>query len=182
MPGGPPTEERRDMHQHHRLGGDRITRAMHGIASGALVVMMLVVVVDVVLRAVFNLPVKGAYDVVSIALLVMTMFGIAPVVAQRGEILIDLIDAVLPAPWLRGLALIAALTGVVLFAFFAWSMIQPAVDAWRWGEYSLELGIPKWPLWGVAFIGLVGIFWAYLLQLRAALSAKTDAPSEEGGL
>lgn len=162
--------------------GGRITRTMHVMAGIALVVMMLIVVGDVVLRAAFNTPVKGAYDVVSISLLVMTMFGIAPVVAQRREILIDLIDAVLPAAGLRLLALTAAVIGVLLFAFFGWAMIQPALDAWRWGERSLELGIPKWPLYVVAFAGLVGIFWAYVLQLRAALDAAPEAPGDEGGL
>lgn len=158
---------------------DKATRAMHVLAGTALVVMMLVVVADVVLRAVFNMPVKGAYDVVSISLLVMTMFGIAPVVAGRTEILIDLIDAMLPPIGLRILALISALIGLVLFAFFGWAMIQPALDAWNWGERSLELNIPKWPLWVVAFVGLLGIFWAYLLQLRAATRPTSDQTSKE---
>lgn len=162
--------------------GDGITRTMHAVAGLAMVVMMLVVVADVVLRAVFNMPIKGAYDLVSISLLVMTMFGIAPVVADRSEILIDLVDAILPPAGLRILALVSAVTGVVLFAFFGWAMIQPATDAWRWGERSLELGLPKWPLWVVAFTGLLGIFWAYLLQLRAALRRAPEPPGEEGGL
>ncbi|MBV0912272.1 TRAP transporter small permease [Anianabacter salinae] len=161
---------------------DPITRTMHAIAGVALVAMMLVVVGDVVLRAVFNMPIKGAYDLVSVALLVMTMFGIAPVVAGRTEILIDLIDGLLPAVGLRLLALVSACTGIVLFAFFGWAMIQPALDAWSWGERSLELGLPKWPLWVVAFVGLLGIFWGYLLQLRAALRAEPDHSSAEGGL
>ncbi len=161
---------------------DPITRVTHVVAGMALIVMMLVVVGDVVLRAVFNTPIKGAYDVVSIALLVMTMFGIVPVVAGRTEILIDLIDGALPPAGLRVLALVSALTGVVLFAFFGWAMIQPALDAWSWGERSLELGLPKWPLWVVAFVGLLGIFWAYLLQLRAALRRAPDHPDEEGAL
>lgn len=161
---------------------DRITPVLHWIASAALCVMMLIVVADVVLRAVFNTPIQGAYDVVSISLLVMTMFGIAPVVARRGEILIDLIDNVLSPSGLRVLAIVATLTGAALFAFFGWAMISPAMDAWRWGERSLELGIPKWPLWVVAFVGLVGIFWAYLVQLRADVRSVARAPSEEGGL
>ncbi|PVB62151.1 TRAP transporter small permease [Labrenzia sp. 011] len=161
---------------------DLVTRIMHLIAGIALVVMMLVVVGDIVLRAVFNLPIQGAYDVVGIALLVMTMFGIAPVVARRGEIVIDLADAFLPQAVLRLLAVIAALTGVFLFAFFGWAMFAPAMDAWRWGERSLELGLPKWPLWLIAFTGLVGIFWAYLLQLRQSLRKAPPAPDEEGGL
>lgn len=168
--------------QHGAETTDPVTRVMHVIAGIALTVMMLCVVGDVFLRAVFNTPVKGAYDVVSIALLVMTMFGIAPVVARRGEIVIDIIDAFLPEPLLRALSVIAAITGVVLFAFFGWAMIAPAMDAWQWGERSLELGIPKWPLWVIAFVGLVGIFWAYLLQLRASMRAAAPAPDEEGGL
>jgi TRAP-type C4-dicarboxylate transport system permease small subunit len=155
---------------------------MHAISGAALIVMMMIVVSDVVLRAAFNTPVQGAYDGVSIALLVMTMFGIAPVVAQRSEILIDLIDGLLPPAGLRVLALVSAVTGLTLFAFFGWSMIQPATDAWEWGERSLELGIPKWPLWVLAFVGLLGIFWAYLLQLRAALRWAPTPPTEEGGL
>ncbi|MEM5585553.1 MULTISPECIES: TRAP transporter small permease [unclassified Roseibium] len=161
---------------------DPVTRVMHLIAGLALTVMMLVVVGDIVLRAVFNIPIQGAYDVVGISLLVMTVFGIAPVVARRGEIVIDLADAFFPQKVLRGLAVVAALTGVLLFAFFGWAMIAPALDAWRWGERSLELGIPKWPLWLIAFTGLVGIFWAYLLQLRQSLRKAPAAPDEEGGL
>ncbi|SPF78483.1 TRAP transporter small permease [Pseudoprimorskyibacter insulae] len=161
---------------------DLITRAAHGLACLSLVVMMLTVVGDVVLRAVFNMPLQGAYDIVSIALLFMTFFGIIPVVAARGEILIDLIDAVLPPRGLQGLGIVAALTGVVLFAFLTWSMIQPALDAWQWGERSLELGIPKWPLWLVAFAGLIGIFWAYVLQLRSAFQRPAATPDEEHAL
>lgn len=160
----------------------RVIRVMHGIAGLGLVVMMLVVVADVVLRAVFNIPVQGAYDVVSISLLVMTFFGIAPVVATRREILIDLIDGILPPSGLRVIGVIAALLGLMIFAFFGWSMIAPAMDAWNWGERSLELGIPKWPLWVVAFIGLVGIGWAFLVQLVAAARRPSTAPDEEGGL
>ena len=109
-------------------------------------------------------------------------FGIVPVVAGRSEILIDLVDGLLPPAGLRLLALASALTGVVLFAFFGWAMIQPALDAWNWGERSLELGLPKWPLWVVAFVGLSGIFWAYLLQVRATLRAAPEHPDEEGAL
>lgn len=161
---------------------NRVMLVFHTISALALCAMMLVVVGDVVLRAVFSTPIKGAYDLVSILLLITVMFGLAPVVAQRGEILIDLIDALLPPVGLRILAVIAALTGIALFLFFGWAMIGPAMDAWQWGERSLELNIPKWPLWGITFAGMLGIFWAYVLQFKAALRTAPDAPSEEGGL
>lgn len=152
------------------------------IACAALVVMMITVVGDVALRALFNRPIRGTYDVVNMTLLVMVTFGIAPVVAERSEILIDLIDAMLPPAALRALALLAGTIGICIFAFCGWAMLAPARDAWQYGDRSLELGVPQWLLWAATFCSILGIFWAYLLQLRASLRAPGPPNSEEGGL
>lgn len=135
------------------------------IASAALTVMMLTVVGDVVLRAAFNTPVQGAYDVVSIMLLVMVAFGIGPVIVRRGEILIDLIDAIIGPNAVRILGAVGSLLSFAVITFIGWSMISPAQDAWRWGGYSLELGVPQWILWALAFCGLAGVLWAAVLQI-----------------
>lgn len=148
---------------------DFLTLLMHRVAAVALFLMMLVVVLDVILRAVFNWPIRGAYDAVSIALLVVTMFGIAPVVAKHGEIVMDLMDTVFPPPVVKILTFGAALASIAVFLFFGWSMVAPAADAWQWGECSLELGIRTWIVWAVAFAGLVGILWACAIQLLAVL-------------
>jgi TRAP-type C4-dicarboxylate transport system permease small subunit len=141
---------------------------LHGIASLALVAMMLVVVADVTLRFAFNIPLRGAYDMVSAFLLVMVFFGIGPVIAYGREILIDLLDKVVPGAVLRGLRLIAAIGTLAVFLFIGWSMYAPARDAFRYGDRSLELGLPVWTLWAVAFAGFIGIVWASVRALIAA--------------
>lgn len=165
---------------------DLMSRVLHGIASIALVAMMLVVVADVFLRFVFNVPVRGAYDMVSICLLVMVFFGIGPVIVSRREILIDLLDQTLPAPVLKALMLIAAIGTLAVFLFLAWSMVDPARDAYRYGDRSLELDIPVWALWALAFVGLLGVFWAAGLGIDRAIrgSGGGDDPgaNEEGAL
>jgi len=143
----------------------RLATAFLRIASLALILMMLVVVGDVVLRAVFNTPLRGAYDAVSILLLVMVSFGFAPVIVNRGEIIIDLID---PAIGRRGVRLLGSVAAVVtagVMLFFGWSSIDPARNAWRYGDRSLELGIPQWSLWGVLGLGMLGILWACWVQI-----------------
>lgn len=135
------------------------------IASAALVIMMLVVVGDVVLRAAFNTPVQGAYDIVSIMLLVMVAFGMGPVIVKRAEILIDLIDTLVGLVGVRLLGAIGSILSFSVIVFIIWSMIGPAQDAWRWSGYSLELGVPNWALWVLAFIGLAGVLWAAILQI-----------------
>lgn len=162
---------------------DRLTPVFHVIAGLALAVMMLTVVLDVAMDALLGTPLRGSYDIVSIALLVMVCFGIGPVVARQGEIVIDLLDAVLPLWALRLLGLAAALGGLAVFGFIGWSMLPPALDAWRWGEVSLELGLPRWPLWGLAFIGLAGIVWGFMVQIRLVWRRGPGrASAEEGAL
>ncbi|MFD1796960.1 TRAP transporter small permease [Paracoccus aurantiacus] len=162
-----------------------VPRAMLWIASVALAAMMLVVVADVLLRFTINKPVRGSYDMVSIGLLVMVVFGIAPVIARKGEILIDLIDPLLTRRMLHGLGLITIFGTLALFVFLGWAMIGPAIDAWKWGGYSLELGLPVWTLWAVAFIGMAGILWTVVVRLIRTLRGEGDDgphPTEEGAL
>jgi TRAP-type C4-dicarboxylate transport system permease small subunit len=153
------------------LPPDRLTRIFHHIASLAVVVMMLTVVADVVLRFAFNTPVQGAYDVVGFSLLIMVFFGMASVVSQRSEIVIDLIDSFLPPNVLRLLKWVASLGTLAFFLFLGWSMIGPARDAYTYGDRSLELGVPQWILWALAFVGLAGNVW---VALRRLFSGHTD--------
>lgn len=135
---------------------------MHVIASIALIAMMLVVVADVALRFIFNTPVSGAYDLVSAFLLIMVFFGIGPVIASHSEILIDLFDRIAPASIISLFRRTAALGTLLVVLFLGWSMVSPAIDAYRYGGNSLELGLPIWCLWVIAFIGLAGIVWCSL--------------------
>lgn len=151
-----------------------LSRAMLWIASVALVFMMLVVIADVGLRALFNKPVRGAFDMVSISLLIMVAFGTAPVLVRRAEIVIDLIDPAIGLTGVRILGTLAALGTGAMVLFIGWSSLNPLRDALRWGDRSLELGIPQWWLWVVALIGLTGIMWGALVQILHYLRKRPE--------
>ena len=162
-----------------------LSRVLHGIAALALVAMMLVVVADVALRFFFNVPVRGSYDLVSLGLLTMVFFGIGPVIARGAEILIDLIDGLAPLRLLHCLRLLAAFATLGTVVFIGWAMVPPARDAWTYGDQSLELGMPVWVLWAIAFCGMLGILWASLYALWSLLRAgpipsKTPSSDEKG--
>jgi len=156
-----------------------LVRILTGIASLALVVMMLIVVGDVITRTVFNTPLRGAYDLVSIALLVMVFFGIGPVILMHREILIDLLDEFAPNGILKLAKKMAAVLTVAVFAFIGWAMFEPAMNSWRWGDKSLELGLSLWGLWIVAFIGLAGILISAVVAVFDAKSPSLDAKDNE---
>ena len=156
---------------------DKIERTLQFVSSIALVAMMIVVVTDVTLRFVFNTPVRGAYDIVSFALLIMVFFGIGPVIVAGKEIVMDLFDHILPSPALKGLRIISAIGTLAVFLFISWSMIGPAVNAWRYGDRSLELNLPVWVFWACAFTGLVGILISAFAALISVIASYTQPPS-----
>ncbi|PKQ03170.1 MAG: hypothetical protein CVT72_15505 [Alphaproteobacteria bacterium HGW-Alphaproteobacteria-11] len=133
------------------------------VAMAALVLMMAVVVSDVAMRQLFNHPVKGAYDAVGILLGVSVFYAIASVIASRQEIVIDLIDGMLPPRALSALKRFAGLLSALVLTFIFYAMLTPTQEAYRYGDISLELRIPLWTVWVVALVGMAGGILASLM-------------------
>jgi TRAP-type C4-dicarboxylate transport system permease small subunit len=120
-----------------------------------LVAMMLITVADVSLRALFNLPITGAYDLVQL-FLVGSVFLSIPDVFLRGEnIVVDLVDHVLGRRAIDVLKAVANLLALVFLAVLAWRMVPPALDAMRFGEVSPDLAIPMGVHWALMIAGIV---------------------------
>ena len=163
-----------DRHLLHRIAGG-IVAAQDWIAAAALMAMMLVVVGDIAQRNLFGHPLRGSYDLVSFSLLVMVFFGIGRVILKGGEIAIDLVDPLVGPRGVRVLTVCAAVLSVAVISFSAWAMAGPARDAYRYGDRSLELGLPIWTLWVAAFVGMGGNLIAAVLKVLAAVAGREDA-------
>lgn len=157
-----------------------VVKVQEGLAGAALLLMMMAVVLDVAMRHLWGYPLRGSYDIVGFTLLVVVYFGIGGVILRGAEIGIDLIDGFLPP---RGVAVLKgaamALT-LSTMAFATWAMIGPALDSRRYGDRSLELGLPTWVLWIVAFVGIIGICIAALARLVGGVQ-EPGATSDEAG-
>ena len=160
---------------------DKVFEIELRIAMLAVLIMMLVVVADVFSRHVLNAPLAGAYDMVEICLVVMVFFGFARVVADKTEILIDLIDSCVPVIYVRTLSIIAGLTtAIVLFLLF-YSMVGSTISAYNYGDRSLELNIPQWIVWVLSLIGLSGAIIAAIGSIFTFNIASVDSPSAGEG-
>ncbi len=124
------------------------------LAMLALGVMMLIIVADVTLRYVFGSPIHGAYDVVEVSLLVFVFHGLSACFFARQNIVIDLIDNIVPLRVTHALVRFSDLLTVTLLAVMIWAMISPASQAFEYGDKKLELGLKLWVLWTIAIAGL----------------------------
>ena len=135
---------------------DRLQRAQMRLAAVALVIMMLVTVVDVFLRYLFNSPVHGSYEIVEAMLVVFVFHGLAAGFFRRANIVIDLIDHIVGPRLVMALVRLADVLSVVVLVVFAWAMIGQAIQAYEYGDHKLELGLPIYILWIAALAGMAG--------------------------
>jgi TRAP-type C4-dicarboxylate transport system permease small subunit len=134
----------------------RLQAAQLRLAAVALVTMMSGTVLDVFFRYVFNHPLRISYDLVESMLVIYVFHGISNVFLARRNIVIDVIDSMVSPRVLRILAAIADVVSVLCLLLFLWGMIEPATQAFQYGDRKLELGVPLYVLWGFALAGLLG--------------------------
>lgn len=147
-----------------------IIRIFLALAMAALVVMMMTIVLDVFMRFVFNSPITGSYDVVEISLVVAVFYSLGAVIAGLHEILIDLIDYMVPATFVVFLQRLAAFLAFLVLLFIFVSMLTPAIQSYNYGEMRLELNIPAWTIWAIALVGMAGGVLASLVKLIKPVS------------
>jgi TRAP-type C4-dicarboxylate transport system permease small subunit len=155
----------------------RLQRAQFRLAATALLVMMMGTVIDVFFRYAFNKPLRISYDLVESMLVIYVFHGMAGVFLKRRNIVIDIIDAVVGARAVRALIIMADVLSVLCLAIFAYAMIRPALQAFNYGDYKLELGLPLYVLWIFALIGIAGTFLCALAALIVHFHARNGRTS-----
>ncbi len=120
-----------------------------------LAAMMSITVIDVVLRAVFNLPVTGTYDLVQLFLVGTVFLSIPDVFLREKNIVIDFVDHVGGGRATGLLRLVANVFAVVFLGALIWRMFPPAFDAARFHEVSPDLSIPMVVHWSLMILGIL---------------------------
>jgi TRAP-type C4-dicarboxylate transport system permease small subunit len=120
-----------------------------------LAAMMLVTVIDVILRAVFNLPVTGTYDLVQLFLVGTVFLSVPDVFLRDGNIVIDFVDHVFGPRAVSLLKVVANVLAVSFLAVLCWRMFPPAFDSANFHEVSPDLSIPMVVHWALMIFGMV---------------------------
>jgi TRAP-type C4-dicarboxylate transport system permease small subunit len=153
---------------------DRLRIAQLRLASVALIVMMVVTLLDVFLRYVFNSPIHGAYELVEAMLVVFVFHGMSTAFLQRRNIVIDLIDSFVPRAVVTALIRITDVLTVVTLALFAYAMITPALQSYSYGEVKMDLQVPIWYFLAAALFGIAGAILCAIGALIAPAAPHHD--------
>lgn len=142
-----------------------IVRTLLLAAAAIILLLGFLVCADVIGRAVFNSPVKGTPEMVSMSI-VMICFLLAGYAVHSGGMIYT--DAVVRLFGNRGHAfaqLLSAVLGILFFGLIVWGSYEPTLHAVVSGEYEGEgaLRVPAWPARTIVLIGSALVVVSYVL-------------------
>jgi TRAP-type C4-dicarboxylate transport system permease small subunit len=154
---------------------ERRADAVLGIAASILLFcLMTLTFADVVARYLLNRPIRGAFEITELALLVLIFAGL-PLVSHADEhVTMDFIDRLLPAPlhrmWVR---VMHALCAAIMF-FLAWQVWIKASRISSYGDTTdvLRILIGPFVYFMALMIALTGAVHAFKILSPGAARAK----------
>jgi TRAP-type C4-dicarboxylate transport system permease small subunit len=155
----------------------RVERGLCATSAACLFALMLIVLIDVVGRNLFNSPLPWATELLEI-LVAAVVFLFYPVLGLRaGHITVDLITV--GSAVNRVQRALGAVMGILLFGLISWCMARQAIRAGGYGEASPVLGIPLDMVLGgmsaLAILTAAGFVTALVLAIRTRVVLSREA-------
>jgi len=148
--------------------------ALLGVAASAiLLAMMVLTVVDVVARYVFSRPVRGAFEVTELMLLVLIFAGLPLVSFSDEHAVMDFVDRILGPRGQRGLQRAVQAVNAAFMFLLAWLTWLKADRIWAYRDATDVLRIVYGPFvyFMAVTLALAGVIHLYKVGPR------TDGPS-----
>lgn len=126
---------------------ERLSWLLMGLAGVALTLMMVQMVVDVIMRNLFNRPIEGSLEIVSVYHMVAVVFLPLALVERRHEhISVDLLVSNLSAGVRRVLMVVGYLLAAIFFGILAHQTLIDAIEAYQKGEILMSsILVTIWP-------------------------------------
>ena len=149
-------------------GWERHAEVLLGIAASAILMSMtLLTFVDVVARYLFSRPLRGAFEITELMLLVLIFAGLPLVSYANEHALMDFIDRLLPAPLQRGLVRAVELVCAATMFLLTWLVWLKADRIWAYRDATDVLRVVYGPF--VYFMAVM-IALAALIHLYRAVA------------
>ncbi len=151
----------------------RLVRVLLAMAAVIIFSLGFLIVADVVGRVIFNTPVKGTPELVSMSIVIICFLLAAYAVHSGGMLRTDILVGLFGARGHAFADLASGLLGTAFFFLIVWGSFEPALHSWTSNEFEGEgaLRVPVWPARFVVMLGSVLVVVIYLQQAVMAILA-----------
>ena len=147
----------------------RVEAILGAAASAILLAMMLLTVADVTGRYLFNRPVRGAFEVTELMLVVLIFAGLPLVSFSQEHAVMDFIDRVTGARARRWLRRAVEAASAAFMFLMAWLMWVKADRIWAYRDATDVLRILYGPF---VYFMVLTLALAGLIHLRKAVARR----------
>jgi TRAP-type C4-dicarboxylate transport system permease small subunit len=159
----------------------RVARALLTAATAIIFLLGFLVCADVLGRGLFNSPVKGTPEIVSMSIVIICFLLAGYAVQSGGMIYTDVLVSLFGARGRAFALLLSAVFGVVFFGLIVWGSYEPMLHAWTSGEFEGEgaLRIPAWPARVVVLSGAALVVVSYVMHAVHAVGTLVSGRADE---
>jgi C4-dicarboxylate transporter, DctQ subunit len=148
----------------------RLVYVLLAVAALLTFFLSFLVVADVAGRVLFNSPVRGTPEIVSMSIVIIC-FLLAGYSVHSGSMLqADILVGVMGRRGPLVSALLSGVLGAMFFALIVWGSYEPALHAWISGEFEGE-GARRIPVWPARFIVVLGSALVTIIYIGQAVKA-----------
>ena len=115
--------------------------------------MMIMTVLDVILRYLFNSPLLGAFEITEFMMVVIVFFSLAYTQSQKGHVTVDFFVTRLSEQKRRVINLISHSIYFLLILTITWKSVARAIEILETKEVSGTLSIPVFPFYLIVALG-----------------------------
>jgi len=152
----------------------RGTMAIEWIGIIALLFMMLITVVDVITSSVFNHPLSGALDTISLLQLICITCAVSSTLFLGRHVEVEFFALLLPKRLQLTISRIVYFLGLLLFIVIAWRLFVYGADLQQSGEVSPTIRLPLHPFAYGAALGCIPACLVYLLFFIKSLRGVSE--------
>lgn len=147
------------------------------VAAAFLAAVTVITFVAVTLRYVIAWSLPDAYDFGRLLLGVVVFWGIA-VASYRGDhITVDLMWSALGPRGRYAMDVFATIVTTVCLAVFVWMTTYMVITVWRSSATTLDLRLPSWPFYFIAWFGLALSILLMLVRIARQILRPANLPA-----
>lgn len=163
-----------------------LERCYIAIAVAVMMSIMLIIVVDVACRYLFNAPLAWAFDLISLYLMAaLFFFTLSDTLRARRHVNVDIVYLHLSPRWRAGADLLTSLLALIFFLPIFERGLARAAGAFVSGDVLTgPIAWPTWIYYGLVPVGVAVILLRLLLQAARFLliaGGRTDITAPEEG-
>ncbi len=159
----------------------RIVRLLLAAAAVLIFLLGFLVCTDIFGRAIFNSPLKGTPEMVSMSIVIICFLLAGYAVQSGGMIYTDVFSGMFGVRGRACAQLLSAVLGIVFFGIIVWGSFEPLLHAIASGEYEGEgaLRVPVWPARSIVVLGAILVVVSYAMHAVHAASALVTGRAED---